>query len=182
MSRVCPSKSCRCMRTHVREHACGPTCAARLAARAGERLAILLAAGGQLRERTADPSAPTPVRSGERPMLVDLDVSKTRHSFVAGSLGACAVTDILTAAGASSSLVESRSSLAYYYGFRESSHSPGSRAHTHALAHTYTHTHLHTHTHTAAHLLGSRISLSDHRRKTTGPALGTLSPDRHLLP
>jgi polyribonucleotide 5'-hydroxyl-kinase len=26
------------------------------------------------------------VREGERPMLVDLDVSKTRHSFVAGSL------------------------------------------------------------------------------------------------
>ena len=65
-------------------------------------------------------------------MLVDLDVSKTRHSFVAGSLGACAVADMITPAGAASSLVESRSALAYYYGFRDSSHSPGTLNETNA--------------------------------------------------
>ena len=61
------------------------------------------------------------MREGERPMLVDLDVSKTRHTLLAGSLGACAVTDMLST---SNGLVESRAALAYHYGFRESEHSP----------------------------------------------------------
>ena len=61
------------------------------------------------------------VREGERPMLVDLDVSKTRHTLIAGSLGACAVTDMLSSSNA---LVESRAALAYHYGFRDSEHSP----------------------------------------------------------
>jgi poly(A) polymerase len=61
------------------------------------------------------------VREGERPMLVDLDVSKTRHTLIAGSLGACAVTDMLSSSNA---LVESRATLAYHYGFRDSEHSP----------------------------------------------------------
>ena len=62
------------------------------------------------------------VREGERPLLVDLDVSKTRHSFIAGALGACAVNEVIGVE--SDPLVESRGQLAYYYGFRDAVKSP----------------------------------------------------------